>query len=178
MRGLINGEIEVRRFPRASSSRGRASNVAARFWLKRILERRTPFLLGWETIGSLELFLAAAGERIQRIRHRCWRGICNISPSVHVAERMVQLDHLTNGRVIFGSGPGALTADARAFGIDPTPFRGRQDEALGVINRLLNGEHFKRSREAQLFDVCGRHLMLALPSLGLGQYLRVNDADA
>ena len=101
-----------------------------------------------------------------------------ISPSVHVAERMVQLDHLTNGRVIFGSGPGALTADARAFGIDPTPFRGRQDEALGVINRLLNGEHFKRSREAQLFDVCGRHLMLALPSLGLGEYLRVNDADA
>ena len=36
MRGLINGEIEVRRFPRASSSRGRASNVAARFWLKQI----------------------------------------------------------------------------------------------------------------------------------------------
>ena len=74
---------------------------------------------GWETIGSPELFLAAAGERTQRIR--LGTGVVSL-PYHHpfnVAERMVQLDHLTNGRIIFGSGPGALTADARTFGIDP-----------------------------------------------------------
>jgi limonene 1,2-monooxygenase len=30
-------------------------------------------------IGSPELFLAVAGERTQRIRHRYWHGICHIT---------------------------------------------------------------------------------------------------
>jgi limonene 1,2-monooxygenase len=49
--------------------------------------------------------------------------------------------------VIFGSGPGALTADARTFGIDPVLLRDRQDEALGVIIRLLQGERFSHRTE-------------------------------
>jgi limonene 1,2-monooxygenase len=52
----------------------------------------------------------------------------------------VQLDHLTRGRALFGSGPGALPSDARTLGIDPMLQRDRQDEALGVIIRLLRGE--------------------------------------
>ena len=35
----------------------------------------------------------------------------------NVAQRIVQLDHMTFGRVIFGTGPGALPSDARTFGI-------------------------------------------------------------
>jgi len=97
---------------------------------------------GWEMIGSPELFLAAAGERTQRIR--LGTGVVSL-PYHHpfnVAQRIVQLDHLTNGRVIFGTGPGALPADARTFGIDPILLRKRQDEALGVVIRLLRGERF------------------------------------
>jgi limonene 1,2-monooxygenase len=113
---------------------------------------------GWETIGSPEIFLAAAGERTQRIR--LGTGVVSL-PYHHpfnVAERMVQLDHLTNGRIIFGSGPGALTADARTFGIDPVLLRDRQDEALGVIIRLLHGERL--SHRAERFSINDAQLQL------------------
>jgi limonene 1,2-monooxygenase len=95
---------------------------------------------GWETIASPEMFLAAAGERTQRIR----LGTGVVSPPYHhpfnVAQRMVQLDHMTGGRAIFGSGPGALASDAHTLGIDPMLQRDRQDEAIGVIRRLFRGE--------------------------------------
>jgi limonene 1,2-monooxygenase len=94
---------------------------------------------GWEMIASPELFLAAAGERTQRIR--LGTGVVSL-PYHHpfnVAQRIVQLDHMTGGRVIFGTGPGALPSDARTFGIDQVLLRDRQDEALGVIIRLLEG---------------------------------------
>ena len=57
-----------------------------------------------------------------------------------MAQRIVQLDHMTAGRVIFGTGPGALPSDAHTFDIDPMLLRDRQDEALGVVLRLLRGE--------------------------------------
>jgi limonene 1,2-monooxygenase len=41
---------------------------------------------------------------------------------------------------MFGSGPGALPSDARTLGIEPITQRDRQDEALGIILRLLRGE--------------------------------------
>ncbi len=58
----------------------------------------------------------------------------------NVAQRIVQLDHLTRGRAMLGTGPGALPSDARTHGISPSLLRDRQDEALGVILRLLRGE--------------------------------------
>ena len=50
---------------------------------------------------------------------------------------MVQLDHMTHGRVMMGVGPGALPSDAYMLGIDPTTQRERMDEALGIILRLF-----------------------------------------
>ena len=58
----------------------------------------------------------------------------------NVAQRMVQLDYMTGGRAIFGSGPGALASDAHTLGIDPMVQRDRQDEAIGIIRRLFKGE--------------------------------------
>ena len=60
---------------------------------------------GWEMIASPEMFLAAAGERTKRIK--LGTGVISL-PYHHpynVAQRMVQLDHMTGGRAIFGSGP-------------------------------------------------------------------------
>jgi limonene 1,2-monooxygenase len=54
-----------------------------------------------------------------------------------VANRMVQLDHMSHGRVMLGVGPGALPGDAYMLGIDPTTQRQRMDEALGIIMRLM-----------------------------------------
>ncbi len=95
---------------------------------------------GWEVIASPEMFLAAAGERTHTIR--LGTGVVSL-PYHHpfnVAQRIVQLDHMTRGRAIFGSGPGALPSDAYMLGIDPMTQRDRQDEAIGVIRRLLRGE--------------------------------------
>lgn len=95
---------------------------------------------GWEVIASPELFLAAVGEATQRIR--LGTGVVSL-PYHHpftITQRMVQLDHMTRGRVIFGTGPGALPSDAHMLGIDPMTQRDRQDEAIGVIKRLLSGE--------------------------------------
>lgn len=95
---------------------------------------------GWEVIASPEMFLAAAGERSHNIK--LGTGVVSL-PYHHpfnVAQRMVQLDHMTNGRAIFGSGPGALPSDAHTLGINPMTQRDRQDEAIGVIKRLMNGE--------------------------------------
>ncbi len=95
---------------------------------------------GWEMIGSPEMFLAAAGERSKRIKLAT--GVVSL-PYHHpfnVAQRMVQLDHMTGGRAIFGSGPGALASDAHTLGIDPMLLRDRQDEAIAVIRRLFTGE--------------------------------------
>lgn len=95
---------------------------------------------GWEMIASPEMFLAAAGQRTHTIR--LGTGVISL-PYHHpfnVAQRIVQLDHMTRGRAMFGSGPGALPSDARTLGIDPMVQRDRQDEAQGVIIRLLRGE--------------------------------------
>jgi limonene 1,2-monooxygenase len=95
---------------------------------------------GWEMIASPEMFLAAAGERTKRITLAT--GVVSL-PYHHpfnVAQRLVQLDYMTGGRVIFGSGPGALASDAHTLGVDPMLLRDRQDEAIGVIRRLMRGE--------------------------------------
>jgi len=95
---------------------------------------------GWEMIASPELFLAVAAERTKRIR--LGTGVVSL-PYHHpfnVAQRIVQLDHMTLGRVIFGTGPGALPSDARTFGIDYMLLRDRQDEAIGILKRLFAGE--------------------------------------
>jgi limonene 1,2-monooxygenase len=86
------------------------------------------------------MFLAAAGERTKRIR--LGTGVISL-PYHHpfnVAQRMVQLDHMTGGRALFGSGPGALASDAHTLGIDPMLQRDRQDEAIAIIRRLFRGE--------------------------------------
>src|SRR5206468_87852 len=51
-----------------------------------------------------------------------------------------QLDWMSGGRAIFGSGPGALASDAHTLGIDPMTQRDQQDEAIGIIRRLMRGE--------------------------------------
>jgi limonene 1,2-monooxygenase len=95
---------------------------------------------GWETSASPEVFLAAAGERTQRIR--LGTGVVSLPyhHPFHVADRIVQLDHLTRGRAMLGVGPGALPGDAYMLNIEPTTQRPRMDEALGVIIQLLTSE--------------------------------------
>lgn len=102
---------------------------------------------GYEIIASPELFIAAAAERTKRIR----LGTGVVSLPYHnpltVANRMIQLDHQTRGRVMFGVGPGLLPSDAFQLGIDPNTQRDRMVEGLEVILRLFNGERVTKKTE-------------------------------
>ena len=92
---------------------------------------------GWETISSPEIFMAVAADRTRNIN--LGTGVISL-PYHHplmVANRMVQLDHMTHGRVMMGVGPGALPSDAYMMGIDPATQREKMDEALGIILRLF-----------------------------------------
>jgi limonene 1,2-monooxygenase len=95
---------------------------------------------GWESIAAPEMFLAHAAS----VTHHIGLGTGVVSLPYHhpllVADRMVMLDHLSKGRAILGTGPGALASDAMMMGVDPMKLRDRQDEALGVILPLLRGE--------------------------------------
>jgi limonene 1,2-monooxygenase len=92
---------------------------------------------GWELIASPEIFIAAAAERTKHIM--LGSGVTSL-PYHHpllVAQRFVQLDHMTRGRAMLGCGPGALVSDAYMMGIEPVTQRPRMDEALEAIMRLL-----------------------------------------
>ncbi len=95
---------------------------------------------GYEIIMSPELMVAAAAQRTQRIG----LGTGVISLPYHnpftTANRLVQLDHLTRGRLLFGAGPGLLSADAHMLGIDPRESRDKMDQGINIIQRLLRGE--------------------------------------
>ena len=95
---------------------------------------------GFELIACPEMFIAAAAQRTRHIR----LGTGVVSLPYHnpfmLADRMVQLDHMTRGRAMFGVGPGALVHDALKIGIDPGDQRQMMDESFDVIVRLLHGE--------------------------------------
>jgi len=129
---------------------------------------------GWETIASPEIFIATAAERTRSIK--LGTGVVSL-PYHHplmVANRIVLLDHLTRGRVLFGVGPGALVTDAVMLGIEPTKQRPMMDESLDVIMRLMTdptpltyeGEWFKmRDALLQVRPFTQPHPPLAVASM-------------
>ena len=95
---------------------------------------------GFEIIAAPEVFIAAAVERTKHIR--LGTGVVSL-PYHHpfmTVDRMIQLDHQSKGRVMFGVGPGALVGDAFRMGIDPANQRRNMNEALDVIMPLMRGD--------------------------------------
>src|SRR6516162_8581728 len=79
------------------------------------------------------MFIAAAAERTRHIR--LGTGVVSLpyhNPFI-LADRMVQLDHMTRGRTMFGVGPGALVHDALKIGIKAGDQRRMMNESLDVI---------------------------------------------
>jgi limonene 1,2-monooxygenase len=95
---------------------------------------------GSEIIASPEIFIAAAAQRTRQIK----LGSGVISASYHnplwVAERAVQLDHMTKGRFMLGLGPGALPSDAAMIGLDMPQTRELLEDAVDVITRLMRSD--------------------------------------
>ena len=95
---------------------------------------------GFEMIGAPELFIAAAAERTRRIRLGTGVKSLPLHNPFLVAEAMVQLDHMTRGRTMFGVGPGALPTDGAMLGVDTRATRRMMAQSLDVIMPLLAGE--------------------------------------
>ncbi len=114
---------------------------------------------GFEIISSPELFIAAAAQRTKRIR----LGTGVVSLPYHnplmAANRIIQLDHMTKGRVMFGAGPGLLTSDAMMLGIEPLKQRDRMMESLDVILRLFRGESVTETTEWYTLKEAKLHLL-------------------
>jgi limonene 1,2-monooxygenase len=128
---------------------------------------------GFETIAAPELMIAAAAERTRHIK--LGAGVKSLpyhNPFI-VADTMVQLDHMTRGRTLFGVGPGALPSDAYQFGIEPKDTRRMMEESLDVIMRLLDGERVTartdwfdlREARLQLGNYTKPHMEMAVTSI-------------
>ena len=114
---------------------------------------------GMEIIASPEIFIAAAAERTKHIK----LGTGVISVGYHnplwIAERIVQLDHMTRGRVMLGVGPGSLPTDAAMIGVDQSETRDLLEQGFDLVVKLLRGEepvNFKNHR----WDLRNAHLHL------------------
>ena len=102
---------------------------------------------GYEIIASPEIFIAAAAERTRHIR--LGTGVVSLpyhNPFI-VADRIVQLDHMTRGRLMFGVGPGSLVHDAKKIGVDPANQRRMMNEAIDVIVPMLKGERVTKKTD-------------------------------
>ena len=114
---------------------------------------------GVEIIAAPDMFIAAAAERTKHIR--LGTGVTSLpyhNPFM-LASRIVQLDHMTRGRAMFGVGPGALVYDAYKIGIDAGDQRRMMNEALDVIVALFKGETV--NKETNWFKLCNANLQLA-----------------
>src|SRR5919202_4863480 len=113
---------------------------------------------GFELIACPEMFIAAAAQRTRHIR----LGTGVVSLPYHnpfmVCDRMVQLDHMTRGRAMFGVGPGALVHDAKKIGIIPADQRRMMNESLDVMMELFEGRTI--TRKSDWFDLVDARLQL------------------
>jgi limonene 1,2-monooxygenase len=95
---------------------------------------------GYETIASPEVFIASAAAQTSRIK--LGTGVSSL-PYHHpliLADRILMLDHLTKGRMMFGVGPGQLASDAAMLGIQVDEQRRMMEESFEVIMALFRGE--------------------------------------
>lgn len=117
-----------------------------------------------EQIPSPMMFLASVIGEARRIRFGT--GVVNLPHHnpVTVAAEAAMFDHLCEGRLMLGIGPGGLFSDAELFGHDDMAERYRMAmESLDIILRLwrseaplrIDGEFWKISLETQVWPYGG-----------------------
>src|ERR1700722_1092805 len=102
------------------------------------------FLEEYAHLSAPEILLAAASQRTSRIR--LGHGIVNTLPAINhpfrVAERVATLDHVSNGRVEFGSGEGASAVELGGFGVDPDQKNAMWAEGLDFVVKAMTERPF------------------------------------
>ncbi|MEP4032206.1 LLM class flavin-dependent oxidoreductase [Roseibium polysiphoniae] len=95
---------------------------------------------GWSTLSSPEMFIAAVARETRRIRFATGIIPLPYHHPVHTAERILLLDHLTDGRALLGCGTGTYLHDMEMLGMDPESIRDHFHAALDVVLALIRGE--------------------------------------
>jgi limonene 1,2-monooxygenase len=95
---------------------------------------------GWSTLSSPELLIAAVARETRRIRFATGIIPLPYHHPLHTAERILLLDHLTDGRAILGCGIGTYLHDMEMIGVDPGSIRPHFRAALDVVQALIRGE--------------------------------------
>src|SRR5262245_44685551 len=72
--------------------------------------------VGWEPVCSPELYIAAAAPQTQRIRLATGANILANHNPIALAHRLMQLDHMTQGRLMVGMGAGSYAPDLQIHG--------------------------------------------------------------
>ena len=102
---------------------------------------------GMEIIASPEVFIAQAATQTKHIRFGAGVSSLTFHHPLILADRIMQLDHMTRGRVAFGMGPGALPSDAQMMGIDTLKQRDMMLQAIEDLVPLLRGETVTRKTD-------------------------------
>jgi alkanesulfonate monooxygenase SsuD/methylene tetrahydromethanopterin reductase-like flavin-dependent oxidoreductase (luciferase family) len=135
-------------------------------WFRDTLEQAVyAEALGFESVWPVEqhfisdlsilsaplLFLAALAERTKTLRLGIAIILLPLSHPVRVAEEVATLDVLSNGRVEFGIGRGAIPAHFSGFGIPQAESRDRFVEGLEVV--LAAWKNQRLSYQGRFFQI-------------------------
>jgi len=91
------------------------------------------FISDLSILSAPLLFLAAVAERTKRLRLGIAIVLLPLSHPIRIAEEIATLDVLSNGRVEFGIGRGAIPAHFSGFGIRQSESRDRFIEGLEIV---------------------------------------------
>jgi alkanesulfonate monooxygenase SsuD/methylene tetrahydromethanopterin reductase-like flavin-dependent oxidoreductase (luciferase family) len=117
-----------------------------------------------EPITNCLVFLATLIDKTKQIK--LGSGVVNL-PSyhpVHIAAHVAMIDHLLDGRFIFGIGPGGLPSDVEVFGNLDLDKNEKMVECIDQILAIwageapynLEGKYYKTSTERFLFPEIGQ----------------------
>src|SRR5215471_14328039 len=100
------------------------------------------FISDLSILSAPLLFLAAVAERTKTLRLGIAIVLLPLSHPIRVAEEIASLDVLSNGRVEFGIGRGAIPAHFSGFGIAQRESRDRFLEGLDIVLGAWKNERF------------------------------------
>jgi alkanesulfonate monooxygenase SsuD/methylene tetrahydromethanopterin reductase-like flavin-dependent oxidoreductase (luciferase family) len=113
--------------------------LADRLGYECVWEVEHHFLEEYSHSSAPEVFLAACSQRTQRIR--LGHGIVALPHQYNhpfrVAERIANLDLVSDGRVEFGSGETSSASELDAFGVNRDAKRNQWHEALDAVTRMF-----------------------------------------
>ncbi len=114
------------------------------------------FLTGFSMSPCPEVIFGALSRQTKRIRLGFGVVILPYHHPIRVAERVAMLDHLSNGRIEFGTGRSA-PYEQTGMGIDPRNTREMWDESLTMIPKIWESDMFEY--EGQFWKVPPRKVL-------------------